>query len=194
MEILNQPEAVVAKLARLGCRHTAYPGNPKEIVLENLDDVKRLAARLNAAGKVLHDAGQVLSYHNHHLEFRRYGGRLMLEVLFEESDPRYLGATIDTYWVQYGGGDTVDWCRRLAGRLPILHLKDYMVTNENKHDMAEVGVGNLNWPAIIAAADQSGCEWYVVEQDYCAGDPFDSLRISFEYIRDNLVPSQRQTA
>ncbi len=38
----------------------------------------------------------------------------------------------------------------------------------------------------MAAADAAGCEWFIVEQDTCPGDPFDSLRMSFEFIRDNL--------
>jgi sugar phosphate isomerase/epimerase len=53
--------------------------------------------------------------------------------------------------------------------------------------MAEIGVGNLDWKAIIAAAEKSGCEWFIVEQDYCPGDPFDSLKTSFDYIEANLV-------
>ncbi len=77
---------------------------------------------------------------------------------------------------------------RLAkGRLPLLHMKDYMVNDENAPQFAEIGVGNLPWPQIIAAAEESGCEWFIVEQDTCPGDPFDSLQISFDYIRANLV-------
>jgi len=185
-QILSNPEALAEKLRRLGCCYTAYP-YPSGVRLETLADVKSLAARLNAAGQVLHRAGITLTYHNHSIEFRRFNGRLMLEVLFEESDPRYLQAEIDTYWVQHGGGDPEEWCRRLTGRLPLLHLKDYSISADNKPAFAEIGAGNLNWKAIIAAAQQSGCEWYIVEQDVCPGDPFESLRISLEYIRKNLV-------
>jgi hypothetical protein len=32
-----------------------------------------------------------------------------------------------------------------------------------------------------------GCAWFIVEQDTCPGDPFDSLRQSFDYIKANLV-------
>jgi len=30
--------------------------------------------------------------------------------------------------------------------------------------MAEVGVGNLNWPAIIKSCRAAGVEWYLIEQ------------------------------
>ena len=183
--ILTEPAKVAARLHKLGCRYTAYP-YPGGVNLESLQDVKDLAARLNASGKVLHDAGCVLTYHNHNIEFRRFEGRLMLDVLFADTDPRYLQGEIDTYWVQYGGGSPEEWCARLKGRLPLLHLKDMATDRENKPVFAEIGQGNLNWKRIVAAAEQSGCEWLIVEQDICPRDPFDSLKISFEYIRDSL--------
>jgi sugar phosphate isomerase/epimerase len=183
--ILDEPHKVVERLEAYSCRYTAYP-YPGGVPLETLDDVRSFAARLDAAGQVLAEAGKVLTYHNHNIEFRRFDGRLMLEVLYDETDPRHLQGEPDTYWVQYGGGDPVDWCRRLAGRLPLLHLKDYITRPDNKPDFAEIGYGNLDWKRIIAAADEAGCEWFIVEQDTCPGDPFDSLKMSFDYIRDNL--------
>jgi len=184
-QILSRPEALVAKLKAIGCAHTAYP-YPSDVKLDTLDDVKAFAKALNAAGKVMHEAGITLCYHNHNIEFRRFDGKLMLDILYQETDPRYLQGEIDTYWVQHGGGDSEEWCRKLKHRLPLLHMKDYGVTRESKPTFFEIGYGNLNWRPIVAAADASGCEWYIVEQDICSGDPFDSLTMSFEYIRDQL--------
>ena len=49
--------------------------------------------------------------------------------------------------------------------------------------MAEVGEGNLNWPGIFAAADEAGTEWFIVEQDHCRRDPFESLAISLRNLQ-----------
>jgi len=46
-----------------------------------------------------------------------------------------------------------------------------------------VGVGNLNWPGIIAACKAAGTEWYIVEQDICYRDPFESLKTSLENMK-----------
>ena len=110
----------------------------------------------------------------------------MLDLLYAQTDARYLQAEIDTYWVQYGGGDPVAWCEKLAGRLPLLHLKDYMFTPAAKPAFAEIGSGNLDWKRIIAAAEKSGCQWFIVEQDTCPGDPFDSVAKSYRYIAEHL--------
>ena len=50
----------------------------------------------------------------------------------------------------------------MRGRLPLLHLKDYVVTLDREVLFGEVGVGSLNWDAIIRAADDAGCEWFIV--------------------------------
>ena len=49
--------------------------------------------------------------------------------------------------------------------------------------MAEVGEGNLDWPGILAAAKNAGVQWYIVEQDTCQRDPFESLKISLDNLK-----------
>jgi sugar phosphate isomerase/epimerase len=186
--ILDNPAAVVEKLKKLNCKYTAYPF-PRGFDFGDEAQIHELARKLDAAGAVLREAGQVLTYHNHAIEFVRFGGALALEIIYGETSPQNLQAEIDTYWVQYGGGNPLEWCRRLAGRLPLLHMKDYAFSKENKPEMAEIGYGNLDWKAIVAASEKSGCEWFIVEQDICPGDPFDSLKKSFDYIAANLVES-----
>jgi len=184
--ILNHPEAVAERLARLDCRFTAYPF-PSGITFHSPKEVSSLARRLERAGSILNESGVTLTYHNHHIEFRRLGGKTILERLYEETDPLFLKAEIDTYWVQYGGQDPAAWCRKLEGRLPLLHLKDYAINTSNEIEFAEVGGGNLDWPEIITAAEKAGCLWFIVEQDVCPGDPFDSLSKSLQYIKENLL-------
>jgi sugar phosphate isomerase/epimerase len=184
--ILEAPEKVAERLRLLGCTLIAYPW-PAGIDFSNAAHVENLARGLDHAGAVLRTAGITLSYHNHAIEFMPFHGATVLDFIFEHSLPQNLAAELDTYWVQYGGGDPVAWCERLAGRLPVLHMKDYAFTAANQPAFAEVGRGNLDFKRIVAAAARSGCRWFVVEQDTCPGDPFDSLRISYEFITENLV-------
>ena len=179
--IVEEPQRVVERLQKLGCKYTAVP-SPGQFELKTQAQVIEYSKRMDDAGKVLHENGLVLTYHNHHMEFRRLEGELILDTIYAQTDARYLQGEIDTYWVQYGGGDVVAWCEKLSNRLPLLHLKDYRITDDNKPDFAEVGQGNLNWNAIILAAEKSGCEWFIVEQDTTPNDPFESLKISFDYL------------
>jgi sugar phosphate isomerase/epimerase len=48
----------------------------------------------------------------------------------------------------------------------------------------EVGEGNLNWSAILKAAKSAGVKWFIIEQDTCYRDPFDSLETSLKNLRE----------
>ncbi len=178
--IVDETQRVIDRLGALGTTYTAYPA--LNVPLTTMNEVWALAAKLDTAGARMHAAGQVLTYHNHTLEFRRFGGVATLQHLYDRTDPRHLQGELDTYWVAAGGESRVEWVTRLHGRLPLLHLKDYGVDNKNTHAaMMEIGNGNLNWPGIIHAADRSGTGWFIVEQDVCPGDPFEFLRHRFAY-------------
>lgn len=184
--ICEETQKVIDRLGKLGTKYTAYP-HPHG-PLDSLEQVLALAKQLDKAGEAMRKAGQVLTYHNHALEFKKFGGRTVLDILYAETDPRNLQGEIDTYWVQTGGEDPVAWCAKLKNRLPLLHLKDYGVGKDNKAAViSEIGQGNLDFARIIPAAEQQGCEWFIVEQDTCPGDPFDSLKISYDYIAAHLV-------
>lgn len=185
-QLLTKPERVIDKLQALGCRITTYPWPGANPPFGSIHDVREFAKKLNTAGEVFHKAGITFCYHNHHMEFRRVAGKTVLEILYAETDARFVQAELDTYWVQFGGGDPADWCKRMKDRLVVLHMKDYAINTKNEVVFAEVGSGNLNWPAIIATAEESGCRWFVPEQDICPRDPFESLKQSFQFIRANL--------
>lgn len=183
--ILDQPDAVAERLAKLECGYTAYP-YPHGIDLSDPEIVRQWIARLDTAGAVLAGSGVTLCYHNHHQEFRKLGGRTILDLVYEGTRPGHLQGEPDTYWIQYGGGDPVAWCEKLSGRLPLLHLKDFAIDAEDNIAMCEIGAGNLDWPRIVAAAERSGCRWYIVEQDTCPGDPVDSLAQSYRYLASEI--------
>ena len=66
-------------------------------------------------------------------------------------------------------------------------MKDYVMTLDRNINFGEVGRGNLDWNEIVQNADNSGCEWYIVEQDFCNIDPFESIKISYDFIVKNLI-------
>ena len=126
--------------------------------------------------------GMTLSYHNHALEFVRFGKSTVLDFIYEATNPAHLKAELDTYWVQLGGGDPASWLEKLSGRAPLLHLKDYTIDAKHNPIYTEIGQGNLDWKRVLTAAEKAGTEWLIVEQDTCPGDPFDSIKISYDYL------------
>ena len=134
------------------------------------------------AAAVLRANGKHFMYHNHNGEFQKIGGKTILAKLWEDTAPADLGFTLDTYWVQCGGGDPAWWLEKLTGRVDCIHLKDYAYGAK----MAVVGEGNINFDAVFKAAEASGTRYMLVEQDDCNGeDPFECLRRSYEYLKAN---------
>ena len=185
--ILDNTQMVIDRLHALGTQLTAYP-YPNGIDLSDGEQVNTLIRKLDIAGAKLREAGLTLGYHNHSLEFYRPGGgSSVLDRIYAETSPHNLVSELDTYWVQCGGGSPVEWVRRMSGRIPFIHLKDYRVDAHGTGSYAEIGAGQLPFAQIIAEAEAGGCKWFIVEQDTCPADPFDSLRQSFDYIKTHLI-------
>ena len=179
---LNDLDAVIEEHLLYKCSHPAIGSLPGEYGFA--DGVRRFIDELGPIVERLDQVGMDFSYHNHNHEFARYGDKTMMQMLYEEADPSVLKFAVNVYWVQAGGADPALWVRKCAGREPLLHLKDMRVTPQREQRFAEVGEGNLNWEAILAAAKESGVEWYLVEQDRCYDrDPFESLAISYRNLR-----------
>lgn len=179
---LKELDAVIEEHKLWKCRHPAIGGLPNEYFCE--DGVKRFLDELAPIAERLAAEGMDFSYHNHNHELARHGRRTWLAALYEDGSPSVVKAEIDTYWIQAGGGDPAAWIRKCAGREPLLHLKDMCVTSTREQRFAEIGEGNLNWTAILKAAEEGGVEYMLVEQDNCFGrDPFESLAISCRFLK-----------
>ena len=134
------------------------------------------------AAQILKDNGKYFMYHNHNGEFRKLDGKMIYARLAEDMPADLMGFTVDTFWVQYGGCDPVQWIETLAGRVPCIHLKDI----DYAHKMTPVGEGNLSWNRIFKAAEAAGTSYMLVEQDDCYGeDPFDCMRRSYNFLAAN---------
>ena len=180
-QIVKDPQTVIAEHKLWNCRHVAIGGLPEEYRSE--EGFARFAREASAAVRPLIDAGLTFSYHNHSFELERFGDKTGLEIIYEESDPEMFSAEIDTYWIQHGGANPVTWLRKLKERMYIVHLKDMAIEGRNQL-YAEVGEGNLEWPEILQACKEAGVEWYLIEQDICQRDPFESLAISLRNLRE----------
>lgn len=132
--------------------------------------------------RVLKENGLYFMYHNHDQEFKKIGNQVVLEKLLDDVPADLMGFTLDTFWVQAGGGDPAQWLERLAGRIPCIHLKDFAYGRK----MAVIGEGNINFDRVFEKAEAGGTKYMLVEQDDCNGeDPFECLRRSYQYLRAN---------
>ena len=152
---------------------------------------------------MLKEVGIDLYYHNHHMEFIKVDGKYLLDLLRENAP--HMGFELDTHWIHRGGENPVEFIKKYAGSVRLLHLKDYRIGNVNMPDMtapdammkfmnaffnepvqfAELGEGTLPLKECIEAGLAGGAEYFLVEQDNTYGrDPFESLKISHDHLVD----------
>jgi sugar phosphate isomerase/epimerase len=180
---MANPEEAVERNRHLPTKHVALPIWGR-VDLTNKESVDAWLKQLNRTGEIFHQGGLQLSYHHHAAEFYRLGNRTIMDMIFEETNPEWVQWCMDVFWIQTGGGSPLEWVQRARNRLPILHLKDYKIKGMSKEsEFAEVGNGNINFSPILKAAYESGCRWFMVEQDICPGNPFDSIRQSLQYLK-----------
>jgi len=181
-QFLEDLDGVIAEHKLWKCVHPAIGGLPRDY--HTPDGITRFRDELAPIAERLGKEGMDFSYHNHNHELVRFAGKTWLDMLYEQIGPELLKAEIDTYWIQAGGADPTAWVRKCAGRMPLLHVKDMAISPEREQRFAEIGEGNLNWPAILKAAEEAEVEYCLVEQDRCyERDPFESLAISYRNLK-----------
>ncbi len=181
LRLKNDIKGVIKEHHLWNCEFVGIGMMPEEYQ-NNYDGIVRFAHEYNEIGRILKKEGLRLIYHNHNFEFQKYNDKLIMDILMEETDPNSFEFEIDTYWVQAGGGDPVDWIYKLDGRMGYIHFKDMAMSGRDQI-FAPVGEGNLNWEKIITACEETAVEWCAVEQDVCEISEFDCLGQSY----DNLT-------
>lgn len=204
-EFMGDLEGTVNTYAQLGVSYVAIPwldeerrpGHPG--YTEFLEGVKAISASLK-------EKGIVLGYHNHDFEFEKVDGKYILDIMYEDLSPEILQTQLDTCWVNVGGENPAEYIKKYSGRIPTVHLKDFLGSKaenmygligvegcETKADgtkfmLTPVGKGCQDFPAIVAAADECGAKWYIVEQDEASMGltALECAKASIDYLHNEI--------
>jgi len=190
-DIEKEPERIAQKAKSLGCKYVAC-GLSRFTVWEDEASLKELTDGLNKLGQYFKEQGLMLLYHNHNMEFAKYDGKhTALEYIFDNTDPELIGAELDAYWVHLSGSTPQTWCRRLGKRLKAIHLKDLGVIGVSTPEkyiktpsVMALGYGNLDLEGIVKAADEVGCDWFILETHtgWINNDSLYTAAMSYKYL------------
>ncbi len=169
-------------------------------LIESKAKVVEFAQRCEAIAAQLEDQGIDLYYHNHHIEFLKLDGEYILDII--KNNASRMGFELDVHWIQRGGKEPLKIIKQFAGRVKLLHLKDFRIAPLDATplstgdftgfmtnflgliEFAEIGEGNLDFKPLIETGLECGARYFLVEQDSTYGrNPFDSLKISFDNLK-----------
>ena len=169
--------AVVEEAGTLGATYLVCPSIDAG-ERRTADDCKRICETLNGSGRAARARGLVLAYHNHDFEFVPFAdGTMPFRLLMTETDPRDVKLELDVYWVAKAGQDPVQYLKRAADRIVLVHLKDLGADGST----VELGSGVLPMEEIVRTALLGGVRHLFVEQDDSA-DPLASATTSFTFL------------
>lgn len=168
-------------------------------------DVLSQCRKFNRIGEICFMNGMEFLYHNHFMEFQKFNGKTVIDMLIENTNPDYMGFELDTFWCMRAGQDPLEIINKLGARLKLVHQKDFSKTSPSKinifdtigydaqidmdmffkivvpEDFTEIGTGIMDIQSIIDAANAVGTvEYIILEQDMTQLGQLESIRVSME--------------
>jgi len=141
----------------------------------------------------------------------------VIDVLMRETEPEYVSFELDAGWCAAAGFDPIAFVEQYSGRVKLIHIKESsrvvgpqppmdfstlprdengapIFSDELKKTMEELdrincraGEGLVDWKALKEAADQNGCQAYIVEREYSvSGNRLNDLKADLEYYRTQI--------
>ncbi len=202
----DDPDAAAEFLKAFGVKYSVIPWYEKD-KLAGSDEWEASAARFNKIAEVLDKHGMRLGYHNHDFEFDKVDGKYIHDYIFEAVPAMY--PELDTCWVHYAGLEPAEKIREFAGKVEIVHLKDFVAKRlaggpayalidangneikttreDNGFAFRPLGQGRQDFGKILEACEEAGTEIVIVEQDqtYELAE-LEAAKISRDYLRDTF--------
>jgi len=134
--------------------------------------LKKTADEVNVVAERLKPHGMRVGYHNHTTDFNRIDGEYWWN--------RFADLTSKDVILQFDTGNASEmegvtpqsFIARNAGRTVSMHVKPFSKQDKN----AYLGADELDWPAIMKAAEGvGGIEWYIVEYEKEGVPPLEAL-------------------
>lgn len=204
---LEKTEENINYLKTIGAKFCAIPWMGIENQKGNPGFEKAVKDIIKVA-ELLKENGIQMLYHNHDFEFGKYKGKYLLDWLYETIPDDLLKPEIDTCWVRYSDVNPCDYLEKYAGKIDVVHLKDFvckkfnqgpvyaLIDNEGKEGSTDkkennefkfvpLGQGVQKFSEILASSEKGGAEYVIVEQDqWYDGNSMEYAKQSREYLKE----------
>lgn len=159
---------------RAGMKFIVTPWMPTPTTLEELS---QYCDYYNQIGEKCNAAGIKFGYHNHNFEYKEIEDQIMYDYMLENTDPDKVFFQMDVYWTKQGGYDPVEYFNNYPNRFKLLHIKDEK----------ELGGSDsvMDFDNLFKNIDQSGVEHLIVEVEHYNFEPFESIKMSIDYLLNN---------
>jgi sugar phosphate isomerase/epimerase len=183
----SDPEAVVAQAKRLGVKYVmcSWIPHPKGKFSEK--EAREAIEVFNNAGEKFKAAGIKFTYHCHGYEFQAHGDGTLFDLIVKETKPEFVSFELDVFWAAQGGADPAKLIAKHGSRFKLMHVKDLKkgaainaTGSAPDEDSVAIGLGSIDWAAVLKAAQKAGVEYYFIEDE--AKNAVDQIPQSLRYL------------
>ena len=170
--LMSDADSVVAQAKALGAKYVMCSWIPHDKGKFTEKNAREAAQVFNAAGEKFRSAGITFTYHCHGYEFQPHGNGTLFDLIVRETKPEFVSFEIDVFWAAQGGADPAKLIQKHGSRFKLMHVKDLRKgASINStgvapdEDSVAVGEGQIDWPAVLKAAQVAGIEYYFIEDE-----------------------------
>ncbi len=137
-------------------------------------DIVRIIDMLNRCGEACAKAGLKMAYHNHAHEFKKIGGKMILQWLMEYTDPVLVDFELDTCFIAMAGLDPAAYIQEHKERCSLVHLKEYLPGYRS--GVAEIGNGEIDFAQTLQTCKNLHINNLIVEQEFYTYSAIESMK------------------
>ena len=146
---------------------------------QTVDNYKKAAESFNKCGEDCKKVNIKFGYHNHDAEFESDNGKVLYDVLLENTDPALVHMEMDLGWAVFAGKDPIAYFNKYPGRFPLWHLKDMDMV---KRHSTEFGKGILDIKKMLDNEKLAGMKYIFVEQEEYTINAYESMKEDMAYL------------
>ena len=184
----KDPEAVAKEAKALGLKFAGTAWIPHKGDFTEAD-ARNAAAVFNKAGEVLKKHGIQFYYHVHGFEFQKHADGTLFDLMMQLTKPEFVAYQMDVLWVVFPAQDPVALLQKYGSRWQLMHVKDLkkgvktgsLAGGTDVANDVAIGTGQMDWPAILKAAQKVGVKHYFIEDE--SPTVLDQIPQSLKYLK-----------
>jgi sugar phosphate isomerase/epimerase len=200
-DLAAKGDAVIADAKTLGLKYIICSSPMSDAAKAKLEWTKKMDAldpgdwKMNADlfnkfGAKAKAAGLTFGYHNHHVEFKKFGASTAYDTLMGATDPALVKIELDVGWAVAARQDPIAILNKYRDRVVALHVKDIGKLADDPHNATTtaVGEGTIDWKKVIGTAKGHGTKAFFYEQEAPYTRPvLESAKMSADYLSKLFV-------
>jgi inosose dehydratase len=189
--LIQEARRILGYLKRFGSDRLTF-GPPRPDVEDEKVAIANTAKMANEIGRISLEEYKIRTDIHPHVGSLIENPR-QIDMLMDQTDPKFFNLGPDTAQIWMGGGDPVAFFEKYKNRIIYMHYKDIRGYNRSLNgymdNVIELGRGVIDFPAlhrILKGIRYKG--WITIDLDNARISPLESAKVQKEYIDRVLAP------